>query len=63
MAIDPEDLIPKPKQKPLDLGALSIAELEQRIAGCEAEIARCREMIERKRADRGAAEAFFKQPG
>lgn len=62
MAIDLDELLSKPQSKPLDLGTLSITELEGRIVACEAEIQRCREMIARKRQDRGAAEAFFKSP-
>ena len=46
-----------------DLDLLGVAELEERIEGLEAEIARCRARIDRKRAGRSAADAFFSKPG
>jgi uncharacterized small protein (DUF1192 family) len=43
-----------------DLELLAIADLEERIEALEAEIARTRAQIDRKRAGRAAADAFFK---
>ena len=43
-----------------DLELLAVAELEDRIEALEAEIARTRAQIDRKRAGRAAADAFFK---
>ena len=45
-----------------DLYQLSVAELEHFITELEAEIARMRVEIQRKRDVRGAAEAMFKRP-
>jgi uncharacterized small protein (DUF1192 family) len=45
-----------------DLELLAVADLEERIEALEAEIARTRAQIDRKRAGRAAADAFFK-PG
>ena len=45
-----------------DLYQLSVAELEHFITELEAEIARVRVEIQRKRDVRGAAEAMFKRP-
>ena len=45
-----------------DLYNLSVAELEQFIGELEAEIARVRGEIQRKRDVRGAAEALFRRP-
>ena len=45
-----------------DLYQLSVAELEHFITELEAEIARVRVEIRRKRDVRGAAEAMFKRP-
>jgi uncharacterized small protein (DUF1192 family) len=45
-----------------DLYQLSVAELEHFIGELEAEIARVRAEIQRKRDVRGAAEAMFKRP-
>ena len=42
-----------------DLEIFGVAELEERIAALEGEIARCRAQIERKRAGRAAADALF----
>jgi len=60
--MDPDDL---PAKKPdlvigETLDAISIAELQQRIAALEAEIARIRAEIARKQASRSAADAFFR---
>ena len=45
-----------------DLYQLSVAELEHFIGELEAEIARVRVEIQRKRDVRGAAEAMFRRP-
>jgi uncharacterized small protein (DUF1192 family) len=60
--MDDEDLAPL-KKTPVkkDLTPLSIAELEEYIAGMEAEILRVREAIAAKRRQRGGAEAIFKR--
>ncbi|MGB6085965.1 DUF1192 domain-containing protein [Parvibaculum sp.] len=44
-----------------DLSLLGIEELNQRITALEAEIARIRDQLEKKRGSRSAAEAFFKK--
>ncbi|MEO1200551.1 MAG: DUF1192 domain-containing protein [Pseudomonadota bacterium] len=44
----------------MDLAALSIEELDERIALLEGEIARLREEITRKSASRAAADSVFK---
>lgn len=44
-----------------DLSTLSEVEIEERIALLEAEIARLRQALERKRSSRAAADAFFKR--
>lgn len=56
---DPEDIKPKTLEQ-ADLDPMSIEALEEYIAEREAEIARARAMIEKKKAARGAASAFFK---
>ena len=43
-----------------ELELLAVGELEERIDALEAEIARTRAQIDRKRAGRAAADAFFK---
>jgi uncharacterized small protein (DUF1192 family) len=43
-----------------DLELLAVADLEERIEALEAEIARTRAQIDRKRAGRAAADALFK---
>jgi len=59
--MDLDDLEPrKQPAKPRDLTMLSIEELETYIARMEAEIERVRAAIAAKRAQRGAADAFFK---
>ena len=45
-----------------DLELLAVADLEDRIEGLEAEIARTRAQLERKRAGRAAADALFFKP-
>lgn len=60
--MDEEDLLPqrqKPKLK--DLTLLGVAELEEYIAGLEAEIARARAEIAAKQRQRTGAEALFKR--
>lgn len=65
MAIDPEELLPRPKKPALvvgeDLSALSVAELEHRIKGLEADIQRHREAIAARNATKSAADAVFKR--
>ena len=62
MAIDPEELEPKKtKPQPRDLEGLGVAELQDYIAGLEAEIARARAAIAKKQDHRSGAEAFFKK--
>jgi uncharacterized small protein (DUF1192 family) len=46
-----------------DLELLAVAELEDRIEALEAEIARTRAQIDRKRAGRAAADSFFRSSG
>lgn len=45
-----------------DLELYGVGELEERIEALEAEVARCRAQIERKRAGRAAADALFSRP-
>lgn len=60
--MDEEDLLPqRQKPKPRDLTLLGIAELEEYIAGLEAEIARARQEIAAKQKQRTGAEALFKR--
>jgi uncharacterized small protein (DUF1192 family) len=60
--MDEEDLLPGRKPPaPKDLSLLGIAELENYIAGLEAEIARAQAEIAEKRKHRGGAEALFKR--
>ncbi len=60
---DLEDLEPrKGPKKPRDLDGFSIEELGDYIAAMEAEIARARAMIGRKRGDQRSAESIFKKP-
>lgn len=59
--INPDELEPqKTAVKSLDLGTLSIAELENYIKNLEAEIARARAKIVDKERHRAAASGFFK---
>ncbi len=46
-----------------DLELYAVAELEERIAALETEIAKCRAQIERKQAGRAAADALFSRSG
>ena len=56
-----DDLDPKTKRAaPLDLGPLSIEDLTTRIADYEAEIARMKDAIKAKEAQRNSAAALFK---
>jgi uncharacterized small protein (DUF1192 family) len=60
--MDEDDLLPgKKPAPPKDLSLLGIAELEDYIAGLEAEIARVQAEIADKRKHRGGAEALFKR--
>jgi len=60
--MDEEDLLPQRQPvKPRDLTLLSIAELEEYIAGLEGEIARARAEIAAKQRQRTGAEALFKR--
>ena len=45
-----------------DLELLAVADLEERIEALEAEIARTRAQLDRKRAGRAAADALFGKP-
>ena len=57
-----DDLDPKPKKPaPVDLSLLSIEDLELRIAEFETEIARMRDAIKGKQAQRSTADALFKK--
>ena len=56
-----ELLTPKPKLSVGDmLDAISVDELQQRIAAFEAEILRLKAEITKKQASKAAADAFFK---
>lgn len=62
---DPADVRPGRGQKLAeavkeDLELYAVEELEARLAVLDAEMARVRAQIERKRSGRAAAEAFFK---
>lgn len=60
MAFD--DFDPKPKKPaPIDLSMMSIEDLTLRIGEFEAEIARMREAIKGKEAQRSSADALFKK--
>ena len=52
----------KKKPVPVDLSLMSIEDLNARIADHEAEIARMRESIKAKEAQRSSADALFKKP-
>jgi uncharacterized small protein (DUF1192 family) len=61
--MDLDDLEPrKQPPKPKDLSGWGIEELETYIARLEAEIARAREAIKGKRAQKNAADSFFRKP-
>jgi uncharacterized small protein (DUF1192 family) len=60
--MDDEELLPSKKPPPpKDLSLLGIAELEDYVAGLEAEIARAQAEIAEKKKHRGGAEALFKR--
>ena len=60
--VDEEDLVPRNQpKKPKDLTLMGIAELEEYIAGLDAEIARARAEIAAKQKQRTGAEALFKR--
>jgi uncharacterized small protein (DUF1192 family) len=60
--MDDDDLPPGRKPAPpKDLTLLGIAELEDYIAGLEAEIARARAEIAAKQKHRGGADALFRR--
>jgi uncharacterized small protein (DUF1192 family) len=65
MAIDLDELMPKkPKAETVlgeDLSAMSVHELEARIAALEAEIVRTKEALRTRVATKSAADAFFKR--
>jgi len=46
-----------------DLELFAVSDLEERIATLEAEIARTRAQMDKKRAGRAAADALFGKPG
>ena len=60
-----ENVPRRPRGQPLidlakeDLELYSVEDLQERISDLEAEIARARAMVERKRASRSAADALF----
>ena len=62
--MDLDDLLPPKKPSGTAIGdnlqALSVAELEKRITDLEAEIARVRVELDRKRQHEAAARALFK---
>jgi uncharacterized small protein (DUF1192 family) len=61
--MDLEDAAPKKKPEIVigeDIALLSVAELQNRIAILEAEIARYRDEIASKQASKAAADAFFR---
>lgn len=65
MAIDLDELEPrKPKLDIVvgeDLSALSVHELEKRIAALEAEILRAKDALRSRATTKSAADAFFKR--
>jgi len=65
MPIDPDELLPRKKAHDIvlgeDLSAMSVHELEARIAALETEISRCREAIVARRATKSAADSVFKR--
>ena len=65
MPIDPEELLPRKPKADLvigeDLSAMSVGELEKRIAVLETEIGRAREAITTRIATKSVADKFFKQ--
>lgn len=64
MSLFPDDDRPRPKrihEIGQDLSALSVGEIDERIAALHAEIARLAEARTRKDASRSAADAFFRK--
>ena len=65
MPIDPDELLPRKPKPDLvigeDLSAMSVGELEKRIAVLEAEIGRTREALKSRAATKSVADKFFKQ--
>ena len=65
MAIDLDELMPrKPKAETIigeDLSAMSVHELEARIASLEGEIARTKDSLRARTVTKSAADAFFKR--
>jgi len=65
MPIDPDELLPRKKAPDIvlgeDLSAMSVHELEARIAALETEISRGREAIVARRATKSAADSVFKR--
>ena len=65
MAIDLDELMPrKPKADTVlgqDLSAMSVHELEARIAALEEEIVRTRDALRSRSTTKSAADAFFKR--
>jgi uncharacterized small protein (DUF1192 family) len=65
MPIDPDELPIRKKPTEIllgvDLYVMSEPDLAERVALLEAEIARCREAIERRKATKNAADAFFRK--
>jgi uncharacterized small protein (DUF1192 family) len=60
--MDDEDLLPgKKPAPPKDLTLLGIAELEEYVAGLQAEIARAQAEIADKRKHRSGADALFRR--
>ena len=59
--MDPEDLEPRKKAvKPVDLDAMGVEELNDYLAGLEAEVARVKAKIESKKSYLDGAKSFFK---
>ncbi|HJM49480.1 MAG TPA: DUF1192 domain-containing protein [Alphaproteobacteria bacterium] len=61
MSFDDDEIAPPPERLSDDeLALMSVGELNDRIAGLEAEIERARQNIAAKQEHRGDAESFFK---
>ena len=59
--MDPQDLEPRHRAQPLkNLEVMSIGELEEYVAGLQAEIERAQAMIAGKRDHRSSVESLFK---
>jgi uncharacterized small protein (DUF1192 family) len=58
-----EDPFARPEPKPLKLDEFSISELQERIEGLQAEIARCEALIARKKAAADIASSVFGRSG